>query len=74
MPRRETGIKPKIWERLIDARAGETTEMAADPVPVRRPVVLLGDDGDGIEDLSTGEVIGKTKMGLNLPRTDFQQT
>ena len=65
----ETGRNPRIRERVVGVlAAGE--EMAAEPVPVRRPGVLV----IGVEDLESGSVswtgsqIGSTNTGSNLGR------
>lgn len=65
----ETDRNPRIRERIVAIlAAGE--EIAAEPVPVRRPGVLV----IGVEDLEsgsgswTGSQIGSTNIGSNLTR------
>jgi hypothetical protein len=41
-------------------------EIAAEPVPVRRPGVLAVGAGEALESSWTGSVIGRTNIGSNL--------
>jgi len=63
---RETGLKPRMRERAVGARTGGE-EIAADPVPVRRPGVRV--TGLEVEDSIAGEYrgshAGNTNMGSN---------
>lgn len=65
--RSDTCRKPRIWARGVDFRVlGD--EMAADPVPVRRPgVLVIGlEESVGFVGRSTGEETGSTNIGLKL--------
>lgn len=66
MPRRETWRKPKTLERAAGARA-EGEEIAAEPVPVRRPGVwVIGVDERDAGERSTASHTGRRKSGLKL--------
>ena len=73
MDQSETTLKPStlawgISFRFLEANVAEF-EIAAEPVPVRRP----GFWTVGVEDVSesswTGSVIGRTNIGSNLRRS-----
>lgn len=72
MDQNETTLKPRtvargVGWRLFEANVAEF-DIAAEPVPVRRPSFWTV----GFEELSelswTGSVIGRTKIGSNLRR------
>ena len=69
----ETTLKPRTCARGVNCRFLEANvaefEIAAEPVPVRRPVVLAVEVVDVSESSWTGSVIGRTKVGSNLGRS-----
>jgi hypothetical protein len=63
---REMGLKPRIRERAVGVRM-DGEEIAAEPVPVRRPGVrVTGLEVEDIAGESEGSHAGNTNMGSNL--------
>lgn len=48
-------------------------EIAAEPVPVRRPGFWTVGDEEGLASSWTGSVIGRTNVGSNLERSSNNQ-
>lgn len=67
MDRSESSRKPWIGSRLVVGRL-DGVDMAADPVPVRRPGVVLLTVGfaDDVSEDSICDVTGRIKIGSNL--------
>lgn len=68
----ETTLKPSTFARGVGCRFLEANvaefEIAAEPVPVRRPGVWML-DAEGVAESSwTGSVTGRTNVGSNLRR------
>lgn len=65
--RSETGLKPRILERGVGMRV-EGDEIAAEPVPVRRPGVLVtgAEPREFVGSVLAGSQTGNTNIGLNL--------
>ena len=74
MDQSDTTLKPRTFAggvgfRFLEANVAEF-EIAAEPVPVRRPGVLaVGVGGAFMESSWTGSVIGRTNTGSNLRRS-----
>ena len=69
----ETTLKPTTFARGVGCRFLEANEaefeIAAEPVPVRRPGVWTLDTDEVVESSWTGSVIGRTNVGSNLRRS-----
>lgn len=64
----ETRLKPTTLDRAVGTRV-EGDEIAADPVPVRRPGVLaIGDETRVVESGLAESQTGNTNIGSNLKR------
>lgn len=70
MVQNETTLKPSTFARAVGWRVFEAKvaefDIAADPVPVRRPSFWRVGFEEGRESSWTGSVIGRTKTGSNL--------
>ena len=68
MPIRDTLRKPKMSDRGVGVRV-DGDEMAAEPVPVRRPgFTESGVEAREVTERSTGSVTGRRNIGLKLDK------